>query len=48
MSLSKCAAICSPPLVLMVAAALKNKEIVITGVVTGISGGDRHLPGHQF
>ncbi|HOD14327.1 MAG TPA: DUF819 family protein, partial [Spirochaetota bacterium] len=32
------AGICSPPLVPMVAAALKNREIVITGVVTGIIG----------
>lgn len=32
------AGICSPPLVPMVATALKNKEIVITGVVTGIIG----------
>lgn len=32
------AGICSPPLVPMVASALKNKEIVITGVITGIIG----------
>jgi uncharacterized membrane protein len=32
------AGICSPPLVPMVAAALKNREIVITGVITGIIG----------
>ena len=32
------AGICSPPLVPMVATALKNKEIVITGVITGIIG----------
>ncbi len=32
------AGICSPPLVPMVASALKNREIVITGVVTGIIG----------
>ncbi len=32
------AGICSPPLVPMVAGALKNKEIVVTGVVTGIIG----------
>ncbi len=32
------AGICSPPLVPMVAAALKNREIVITGVVVGIMG----------
>ncbi|MRR18244.1 MAG: DUF819 family protein [Deltaproteobacteria bacterium] len=32
------AGICSPPLVPMVAAALKNREIVISGVVTGIIG----------
>ncbi len=32
------AGICSPPLVPMVASALKNKEIVITGVVIGIIG----------
>ncbi len=32
------AGICSPPLVPMVATALKNKEIVLSGVVTGIIG----------
>jgi uncharacterized membrane protein len=32
------AGICSPPLVPMVASALKNREIVITGVITGIIG----------
>ena len=32
------AGICSPPLVPMVASALKNKEIVISGVITGIIG----------
>ncbi len=32
------AGICSPPLVPMVAAALKNREVVITGVVVGIIG----------
>jgi uncharacterized membrane protein len=32
------AGICSPPLVPMVAAALKNKEIVLSGVITGIIG----------
>ncbi len=32
------AGICSPPLVPMVAAALKNREIVITGVITGVIG----------
>jgi len=32
------AGICSPPLVPMVASALKNKEIVLSGVITGIIG----------
>ncbi|PKN77377.1 MAG: hypothetical protein CVU52_00705 [Deltaproteobacteria bacterium HGW-Deltaproteobacteria-10] len=32
------AGICSPPLVPMVAAALKNKEIMVSGVITGIIG----------
>jgi uncharacterized membrane protein len=32
------AGICSPPLVPMVASALRNKEIVISGVITGIIG----------
>lgn len=32
------AGICSPPLVPMVAASLKNKEIVLSGVITGIIG----------
>jgi uncharacterized membrane protein len=32
------AGICSPPLVPMVASSLKNREIVITGVTTGIIG----------
>jgi len=32
------AGICSPPLVPMVATALKNKEIVLSGVITGIIG----------
>ncbi|MBN1532260.1 MAG: DUF819 family protein [Spirochaetes bacterium] len=32
------AGICSPPLVPMVASALKNKEVVLSGVVTGIIG----------
>jgi uncharacterized membrane protein len=32
------AGICSPPLVPMVASALKNKEIIISGVITGIIG----------
>ncbi|KAF0159642.1 MAG: hypothetical protein FD159_387 [Syntrophaceae bacterium] len=32
------AGICSPPLVPMVASALKNKEIVLSGVITGIVG----------
>ncbi len=32
------AGICSPPLVPMVASALKNKEIVLSGVMTGIIG----------
>ena len=32
------AGICSPPLVPMVAASLKNKEIVLSGVMTGIIG----------
>ncbi|MEE9910401.1 MAG: DUF819 family protein [Deltaproteobacteria bacterium] len=32
------ASICSPPLVPMVASALRNKEIVISGVITGIIG----------
>ncbi|MRR15525.1 MAG: DUF819 family protein [Deltaproteobacteria bacterium] len=32
------AGICSPPLVPMVAAALKNREIVISGVITGMIG----------
>jgi len=32
------AGICSPPLVPMVAAALKNKEVVLSGVITGIIG----------
>lgn len=32
------AGICSPPLVPMVAAALKNREVVISGVITGIIG----------
>jgi len=32
------AGICSPPLVPMVASALRNKEIVLSGVITGIIG----------
>jgi len=32
------AGICSPPLVPMVAASLKNREIVLSGVMTGIIG----------
>jgi uncharacterized membrane protein len=32
------AGICSPPLVPMVAAALKNKEVMVSGVITGIIG----------
>lgn len=32
------AGICSPPLVPMVASALKNREVVLSGVVTGIIG----------
>ena len=32
------AGICSPPLVPMIASALKNKEIVLSGVITGIIG----------
>ena len=32
------AGICSPPLVPMVASALKNREIIISGVITGIIG----------
>jgi uncharacterized membrane protein len=32
------AGICSPPLVPLVASALKNKEIVLSGVITGIIG----------
>jgi len=32
------AGICSPPLVPMVASALRNKEVVISGVITGIIG----------
>jgi uncharacterized membrane protein len=32
------AGMCSPPLVPMIASALKNKEIVLSGVITGIIG----------
>ncbi len=32
------AGICSPPLVPMVASALKNKEVMVSGVITGIIG----------
>lgn len=32
------AGICSPPLVPMVASALKNKEVIVSGVITGIIG----------
>ena len=32
------AGICSPPLVPMVASALKNKEVMLSGVITGIIG----------
>jgi len=32
------AGICSPPLVPLVASALKNRELVLSGVITGIIG----------
>ncbi|MCF6333403.1 MAG: DUF819 family protein, partial [Draconibacterium sp.] len=36
--ISGSALICSPPFVPVVAAALKNKEIILTGLVVGIAG----------
>lgn len=36
--ISGAALICSPPFVPVVAAALKNREIILTGMVIGIAG----------
>ena len=36
--ISGSALICSPPFVPVVAAALKNKEIILTGMIVGVAG----------
>lgn len=36
--ISGCALICSPPFVPVVASALKNREIILTGMIVGIAG----------
>jgi uncharacterized membrane protein len=38
MIITSVAGICSPPFVPMVAAALKNRDIIVAGVITGIIG----------
>jgi uncharacterized membrane protein len=36
--ISGCALICSPPFVPVVAGALKNREVILTGLIVGIAG----------
>ncbi|HEY9593647.1 MAG TPA: DUF819 family protein, partial [Spirochaetia bacterium] len=38
MIITSVAGICSPPFVPMVAAALKNRDIIVPGIITGIIG----------
>jgi uncharacterized membrane protein len=38
MIITSVAGICSPPFVPMIASALKNREIILSGIVTGIIG----------